>query len=124
MPARPLSPDSTAAAYAIKAVLEIAAKWLVASILTWSGPDCPQPSDESGNPVGSLKCLIAVALQMERWLDERPARFVPVHGARCRGDQCGALIVFIENQEKAPSGSQSCSQKSSIRLIASTNTLL
>ena len=92
-----LSPDSTAAAYTIKAVPEIAAERLVAGILTWRGPDCSQPSDEAGNPVGGLKCLIAVALQMERRLNEAPSRFVSVHGARGCGDQCGALIMFVED---------------------------
>ena len=40
---------------------------------------------------------------MERRLDEAPSRFVSVHGARGCGDQCRALIMFVENQEKTPS---------------------
>ena len=58
-------------------------------------------SHQSGNPVGRLKCLIAVAFHVERRLDEMPAWFVPVHASCGRGDQCRALIVLVENHDKA-----------------------
>ena len=48
----------------IDSVLEIPAEHLVFGIGCRIGPDRPQPSHQSGNPVGRLNCLIAVAFQM------------------------------------------------------------
>ena len=61
----------------------------------------PRRPTQSSNPIHCLECLIAVAFQMERRLDEIPAAFRSrIHAPRGGGDQGRSLIVFIENQDE------------------------
>ena len=64
-----LRTDSTPVAGSMEAVLEVPTEHLVFLISGWVRPSCGEAPHQSRNPVSCLERLIAVAFQMERWLD-------------------------------------------------------
>ena len=94
---RPLRSDSTPAADLIESVFEVATEDFVFRIRGGVRPSGAKASHQSGNPIGRLEGLIAVAFEVERGLDETlTAVLLGIHAARGSGDQGGSLIVFIE----------------------------
>ena len=64
-------------------------------------PDRTETTYEPRDPIRCLNCLIAMAFEMERRLDELPPRVTrPIHASRCLCDEVGTLIVFVEGQHK------------------------
>lgn len=79
-------------------MLEIPAEHLVLGPDRRLGPGRAQASDQPRDPVGGLERLVAVALDMERGLDEMPPPFgAGVHALR---GLRRALVVLVENQHE------------------------
>ena len=84
---RPLRSDSTPAADLIESVFEVATEDFVFRIRGGVRPSGAKASHQSGNPIGRLECLIALAFEVERGLDETPtAVLLGIHAARGGAD--------------------------------------
>ena len=96
------TPDPAPTTDVVEPLLKIFAKDVVFGIGHQSCPGRSQTSDQPGNPVCCLDCLIAVAFQVEMHLDLRCRRCSVMSGhTLCgSGDQVRALLVFVEDQEE------------------------
>ena len=95
-------PDTTAAADLIDLALEIPAEHCVLRPSRWFAPDCTQAPYQSGNPIGGLESLVAMAFDLKHRLKEAATAFVAggIHALCCLSDESRALAVLVENQRK------------------------
>ena len=103
-PTRPvwtLRSDSTPAADSIEPVFEVATEDFVFGIGGGFRPGRTKASHQSGDPIGGLERLIAVALDVKRRFNEAPATISSgKHAAQGSGDQRGPPRVFVENEDE------------------------
>lgn len=96
-----LRSDSTPVADSIEPVFEVDTEDFVFGKGDGIRPSRTKAADQSGDPIGGLECLITVALEVERRLDEAPTTIsFGKHATRGGGDQRGPPRVFVENEDE------------------------